>query len=139
MKYIYILLLLSYNLVANEIAIALDVVGDVTAKNSGKIIKVTDGMALKSNMILFTKADSSVTVIFKDNSRLTLGSSAILKLKKYIFKPVKNEYNFELFLEKGSIAFESGKIGELSPEDFILKTPEGTVAIRGTKFFTQVQ
>lgn len=139
MKYIYILLLLSYNLVANEIAIALDVVGDVTAKNSGKIIKVTDGMALKSKMILITKADSSVTVIFKDNSRLTLGSSAILKLKKYIFKPINNEYNFELFLEKGSIAFESGKIGELSPEDFILKTPEGTVAIRGTKFFTQVQ
>ncbi|WP_294966333.1 FecR family protein [Sulfurimonas sp.] len=77
--------------------------------------------------------------MFKDNSVLALGSNSLLKLEKFLFKPVEKEYDFELFLEKGSLSFESGKISNLSPEDFILKTPDGTVAIRGTKFAVKVQ
>jgi len=135
MKYIYSILLLISTLSADEIAIANNVSGIVTASS----VKIVDGQALNKGMTLVTKSDSSVTVIFKDNSKLVLGSNAILNLKKYLFKPTQNEYDLELFLEVGSLSFESGKIGELSPESFVLKTPDGTVAIRGTKFFVKVQ
>ncbi|MDB2562106.1 FecR family protein, partial [Sulfurimonas sp.] len=120
-------------------AIANNVVGTVSAKSADISMEVLDGNSLDEKMVLYTKSDSTVTVIFKDNSKLVLGSNAILNLKKYAFKPTKDEYAFELFLEAGSLSFESGKIGELSPEDFVLKTPDGTVAIRGTKFFIKVQ
>jgi hypothetical protein len=139
MKYFYLVFLLIASLQASEIAIAKDVKGEVSAKSADVSTKVVDGSSLTQSMTIYTKSDSSTTLMFKDNSKVVLGSNAILNLKKYAFQPTQNEYAFEMFLETGSLAFESGKIGELSPEDFVLKTPDGTVAIRGTKFFIKVQ
>ncbi|EDZ63418.1 hypothetical protein SMGD1_2109 [Sulfurimonas gotlandica GD1] len=139
MKYILSILLLLTSLNAVEIAFAKSVKGDVTVKSGDNTSNIKSGSTLDSGMILITKEKSSVTIIFKDGSSLVLGSNSLIKLEKFLFKPTEKEYEFELFLEKGSIAFESGKIGELSPEDFILKTPDGTVAIRGTKFAVKVQ
>ena len=140
MKYILVtLLILFVNASAQEIAIADQVKGNVSAKSADKTISITSGSTLDSGMILMTKKDASVTIIFKDNSKLVLGSNALLSLKKFVFKPTEEEYDFQLFLEKGSASFESGKISQLSPEDFVFKTPEATVAIRGTKFFVKVQ
>ena len=139
MRYIFVLFLIFISIEASEIAVAKSVKGTVTAKNSTDSIKVIDGSNLDSGMVIMTKDKSSVTIIFKDNSELILGSNSLLNLKKYVFEPVKDEYDFELFLEEGSLSFESGKISDMSPEDFVLSTPEGTVAIRGTKFFVKVQ
>jgi hypothetical protein len=60
-------------------------------------------------------------------------------LEKYLFNPAKKEYDFKLNLEAGTASFESGKIGELSPDSFSFQTPEATVGIRGTKFIVKVQ
>ena len=139
MKYLFFILTMLLTVNANEIAIAKNITGSVSAKYLSKSISIVDGNPLNNEMVLFTKDNSSVTIIFKDNSKLVLGSNAILNLKKYVFEPQKDEYDIELFLEAGSLSFESGKIGQLSPEDFILKTPDGTVSIRGTKFFVKVQ
>lgn len=138
MKY-FIFFLLSINLFALEIATVTKLSGEVVAKVKGESIRLQNTMSLDEEMIVMTKSDSSITIIFKDNSELVLGENSILNLKKFVFKPVEKQYDFQLFLEEGSLAFESGKIGELSPEDFELKTPDATVAIRGTKFFVKVQ
>jgi len=139
MKYILLIFFLFAYTQANEIAIAKSVKGAVTAKDSTDSIKVINGSNLDSGMVIMTGDKSSVTIIFKDNSELILGSNSLLNLKKYVFEPVKDEYDFQLFLEEGSLSFESGKISDMSPESFVLSTPEGTVAIRGTKFFVKVQ
>lgn len=139
MKYLFLLLFLFLTLNAQEIAIANHIKGEVIAKSATGSITLTNGMTLESGMILMSKASSSITILFKDHSEVILGENSILNLEKFVFKPIEKEYDFELFLEEGSMAFESGKIGELSPEDFVLKTPDGTVAIRGTKFFVKVQ
>ncbi len=139
MRYILSILILLTSLNAAEIAIAKSVKGNVMVKNEDKTSRIENGSGLDSSMILITKENSSVNIIFKDNSSLVLGSNSLLKLEKFLFNPTEKKYDFQLFLEKGSLTFESGKIGELSPEDFILKTPDGTVAIRGTKFAVKVQ
>ena len=133
------MLFLFINCNASEAAIAKSVSGLVTAKNSTDSMKVIDGSNLDSGMVVMTGDKSSVTIIFKDNSEVVLGANSLLNLKKYVFEPTKDEYDFQLFLEEGSLSFESGKISDMSPEDFVLSTPEGTVAIRGTKFFVKVQ
>lgn len=139
MKTLLFLLISLSLLQSNEIATINNIKGDVNAKVASKSIKLENGMALETGMILISNNASSATIIFEDNSELLLSSNTIINLNKFVFKPVEKKYGFELFLEKGSMSFESGKIGELSPEDFILKTPNGTVAIRGTKFFVKVQ
>lgn len=139
MKKLLILTLLTTLGYAQYIAIAKNVIGDVKAKNSETILSVENGSRVESSMILYTKDESGVTLIFNDNSTLILGANSILNLKRFTFKPLKKEFDFKLFLQKGSLSFESGKISELAPEQFKMETPDGTVSIRGTKFFVKVQ
>ncbi len=137
-KYLIVLLFLS-TLVAKDIATVKLLQGDVRASLEGKTQALSVGDALSGTMVVQTTSGSSTTIVFKDNSVLVLGENSIVNLKKYIFEPTKKSYNFELFLQKGSAVFESGDIGKLSPESFVFETPQGTVAIRGTKFVVKVE
>ncbi len=139
MRYLLTLLLLIANIYAADIAIVKEINGDVRAKTQQSTHQLVLGERLSEQMIIITKANSSLKIIFNDNSTLVLGENSLLNLKTFVFKPMSQEYEFKLFLQKGSLSFESGKIGELSPESFELKIPEGIVAIRGTKFLVMVQ
>jgi hypothetical protein len=140
MKYlVLVMLMLVASLSAKEVAFVKEVSGSVTAKDEKGSMLVTKGQWLSEKMILSTQNESSVTLIFKDNSLVSLGSNSILVLEKYLFEPALKEYEFKLSLQAGTASFESGKIGELSPESFSFQTPEATVGIRGTKFIVKVQ
>jgi len=140
MKSILIIIsILIASLNAQEIAFVKEVNGTVLAQYEGKSRVVKKAEWLSEKMTVVTKNESGITMIFKDNSILVLGSNSILVLQRYLFKPSKEKYGFELKLKKGTASFESGKIGEVAPESFIFRTPDATVAIRGTKFFVKVQ
>ena len=139
MRYIFLVLMLFISLYAKDIALAKSVKGDVNAKYEKQTLSVQKGDWLQEGMILKTGDLSSITMIFKDNSVLVLGSNSILRLEKYLFEPATSSFDFQLKLNKGVASFESGKIGELAPNDFIFKTPDATVGIRGTKFIVKVQ
>ena len=140
MRY-FIVILVSFfvSVEANEIAVVKQVVGDAFAKSKSATVKLHEGLPLESNVVLITKDNAQVTVIFKDASVLNIGANSFIKLDKFVFKPDANKYNFKLFLKKGGIVFESGRIGDLAPKSFELKTPQGVVAIRGTKFAVKVK
>lgn len=139
MKLLLILAILVVSLSAQDIALVKSIKGSVNAKDKSTSIVVKKGDWLSEKMTIYTAENSGVTMIFKDNSVVVLGSSSILILEKYLFKPSQNNYAFKLFLEKGTASFESGKIGEMAPDDFTFKTPDATVGIRGTKFMVKVQ
>ncbi len=140
MKYLlFILPMLLISLSAKDIAIVKSIEGSVSAKSRDSLVVLKNGDWLSQKMSVITGDKSSVTIIFKDNSVVVLGSNSILILQKYTFQMQKKKYKFKLKLQKGTASFESGKIGELSPEDFTFVTPEATVGIRGTKFIVKVQ
>ncbi|MDD2790117.1 MAG: FecR family protein [Sulfurimonas sp.] len=138
MKYIVLLVSMIVSIYAKDIAFVKDVSGEVSATLNNDAFTVSPGGWLSDEMLIATKDNSSVTLIFKDNSVVILGSNSIFVLEKYVFSPAKKEYDFQVKLEKGTASFESGKIGELAPENFIFKTPEATIGIRGTKFVAKV-
>jgi len=140
MKYIVLIFLTFFTVLeADEIAVVKSLKGEVLAKSKNEVVKLQAGALLDSDTILISKENSLAVIIFKDNSILNLGQNSVIHLKKFIFNTEEKEFDFKLFLKKGSLIFESGKISEFSPEDFELKTPEGMVAIRGTKFGVHVQ
>jgi hypothetical protein len=140
MKYLLLIGLMFFvSLNAKDIALVKDVSGNVNAKDEHGVVVVKKGDWLSEKMVVSTQEKSSLTLIFKDNSVVSLGSNSILVLEKYLFEPAKKEYEFKLNLEAGTASFESGKIGELSPDSFSFQTPEATVGIRGTKFIVKVQ
>jgi len=136
---LFLLTMLSISIYAKDIALAKNITGEVYSQKANKSLLVKEAQWLDEKSVISTKDNSSVTLIFKDTSTLVLGENSILVLEKFTFKPKKEKYRFELKLKKGKASFESGKIGKLAPEDFIFKTPESTVAIRGTKFIVDVQ
>jgi hypothetical protein len=126
-------------LFASDIAIVKKVTGDTYIKRAEKEIKVKVGDQLQKGDILITKKNGSIGVIFHDGTLLSLGENSVLSVDKYIFKPANKEFAFDLNMKKGLATFESGKIGKLAPKVVNFKVPEGTIGIRGTKFYVEVK
>ena len=138
MKVLFALLVCLTFLNASSIAVVNSLDGEVVAIKDGSEIALKVGDDLEESMTIKTKENSGVSVLFHDDSFLALGANSSLSLAKYVFDQQAHNFDFELFLDKGTASFESGKIGKVAPEKFQFKTPEGTVAIRGTKFYVKV-
>jgi hypothetical protein len=112
--------------------------GDVLIDRNGNTVKAEDGAPIYSNDTVRTGANGSVGIIFKDNSRISLGPKSRLDLKKFVFKPAQGQFSMINKLAKGTASFVSGKMTKLSPESVILETPTSTIGIRGTTYNIKV-
>jgi hypothetical protein len=112
--------------------------GDVLIERSGNIVKAQDGTPVYPNDTVRTGADGSVGIIFKDNSRISLGPYSRLDLKKFVFKPAQGQFSMVNKLAKGTASFVSGKMTKLSPESVVLETPTSTIGVRGTTYNVKV-
>jgi hypothetical protein len=106
--------------------------GDVLIERAGNIIKAEEGTPVYPNDTVRTGADGSVGIMFKDNSRISLGPNSRLELKKFVFKPAQGEFSMINKLIKGTASLVSGKMSKLSPESVVLETPTSTIGTRGT-------
>lgn len=137
-KLIVSFILLSVSIFAANIAIVKKTSGEAFVKRDTNMIVLKPGVKLFEGDILVTKKDGKVGIIFDDGTLLSLGENSILDINKYIFKPATNDFDIDLDMKKGVAAFQSGKIGKLSPKSVKFRIPEGTIGIRGTKFLVQV-
>ena len=108
--------------------------GDVVIERAGNIVKAEEGTPVYSKDTVKTGADGSVGIVFKDNSRISLGPNSRLELKNFVFKPSKGQFSMVNKLTKGTASLVSGKMTKLSPESVVLETPSSTIGIRGTTF-----
>lgn len=113
--------------------------GDVFIERGGKSIKAENGSAVYQNDTVQTGANGSVGIVFKDNSRISLGPNSRLDLKKFVFKPADNQFSMINKLTKGTASFVSGKMTKLSPESVVLETPTATIGVRGTTYNVKVR
>lgn len=112
--------------------------GDVSIERNGTVMKAEDGTPVYPSDTVKTGADGSVGIIFKDNSRISLGPNSRLDLKKFVFKPAQGQFSMVNKLTKGTASFISGKMTKLSPESVILETPSSTIGVRGTTYNIKV-
>jgi len=108
--------------------------GIVLIERAGNTVKAEDGTPVYPNDTVKTGVDGSVGIIFKDNSRISLGPNSRLELKKFVFKPAEGQFSMVNKLIKGTASLVSGKMTKLSPESVVLETPSSTIGIRGTTF-----
>lgn len=113
--------------------------GDVLIERHGNILKAEDGTSVYPNDTVSTGANSSVGIIFKDNSRISLGSNSRLELKQFVFEPAQRQFSMVNELIKGTASFISGKMTKLSPDSVILETPSATIGVRGTTYHVMVR
>jgi len=124
---------------ATEI-LALQAVGRVTAVSGDAKATGEDGkrrtLAMRSNIylndVVVTKDDSRVQICFRDNTTISQGENGQIKIDKYVYDPTdKKKNSFFGTVIKGAFRIVTGKITELNPDKFKVRTRMATVGIRG--------
>jgi hypothetical protein len=116
-----------------------------TVKDNASVIRgqqtipTTIGTKLYLNDTLQTGPDSSLGLIFRDDSVLSMGPSSRVILDQFLFAPAEGKLGFLIKIMRGTIAYLSGVIGKLSPSTAKFETPVATIGIRGTHFAVKVQ
>jgi hypothetical protein len=115
------------------------VTGDASLVRSQQTIPAAPGTKFYLNDTLQTGPDSSLGVIFRDDSVLSMGSNSRVIVDQFLFAPVEGRLGFLIKIVRGTIAYLSGVIGRLSPSTAKFDTPVATIGIRGTHFAVKVQ
>jgi hypothetical protein len=92
----------------------------------------TAGAELIESDVLRTGADGRLSVMLKDESRLSLGPNTELVLTRFAFSPHDQQLGLALRLSRGLLSYVSGLIAKLSPEAVRLQTPTSIIGVRGT-------
>ncbi len=140
MKRFLLLSLLIVDLWAGQaVAVLESLKNDVGIRRNGvQISTPKSGDALYRGDVLFTGSSGALSIVFNDGTAVSLGNKSALKIDDYLFEPTRKQYRFDILLEKGNAMFETGKIGKVAPESVTFRVPEGTIGVRGTRFFVEV-
>jgi hypothetical protein len=79
-----------------------------------------------------TATDSKMQVLFADDTVFSQGPNMEVVIDEFIYDPVNTKNNaFKARVERGVFRTVSGKINDLNPEQFEIKTGRATIGIRG--------
>ncbi len=88
---------------------------------------------------LKTGPQGSIGVTFKDETVMSCGPDTELTIDEYLFEPSQGKLKLVSNLIMGSLNYISGVIAKLKPDAVSVKTPTGTIGIRGTQFLARVE
>jgi len=113
--------------------------GQASIIRNGTTLEAKTGSDLFLNDSLKTGADSSISVVFRDDTLVSVGSNSELVINEFHFSPADRKFSFVARLLKGTSAYVSGIIGKLSPQSVRFETPVANIGIRGTKFAVKLE
>ncbi len=123
------------------IALVKRVAGHAELWREGVRQPLQEGQSLTATDRLQMGADGTAALVFRDGTRLTIGNSSELQLRRYAFAPKADgcdDCAFDVYLARGRAVYASGKIGKLAPQSVLLETPHGTAGVRGTRLILEV-
>lgn len=112
--------------------------GEATVTSRGQTIDAAVGQAVIVGAVLRTGAQGSMGVTLSDNTVLSFGPNSEFIVDEYAFEPAREELRLSARITRGTLNFISGVIAKLRPEAVELKTPTGTIGVRGTHFLVKV-
>jgi hypothetical protein len=113
--------------------------GEAFVVNAGHPVKAVVGTPVQPGSVLKTGANASLGVTFKDNTVMSFGPDTELTVDEYLYSPNKGQLKLGASLAKGTLAYLSGAIAKIKPDAVSVKTPTGTIGVRGTHFVVKVE
>jgi hypothetical protein len=89
---------------------------------------LSGGSNVYSKETVRTGQSGQVDLQFKDNSNLKVGSNSSVHLDKFVYDPNKSTGEVAIQATRGSFRFVTGSMGS---ETYKVKTPYGTLGVRG--------
>ena len=112
--------------------------GTAAVVNQGKAVKAELGTPIYMNSTLKTASKSAMGITFKDNTVMSFGSNTEVIVDEFLYAPGKDQLAINAKITKGTMEYVSGVVAKLKPEAVSIKTPTGTIAVRGTHFMVKV-
>jgi hypothetical protein len=138
---IYLALLFPVFAIASEnpVAIIKASAGSGNIIRDGSTLEAKRGAELFQHDSLKTGADGSISIVFKDDTLISVGPNSELAINEFLYSPAEGKLSFITRLLKGTSAYVSGIIGKLSPQSVRFETPVANIGIRGTKFAVKLE
>jgi hypothetical protein len=113
--------------------------GKVSILRNNTTMSPEIGGKIFRNDVLMTGPDSSIGVVFKDDTLVSLGPDSRLVISKFLFSPAENKLAIVIKMFKGTMVYLSGIIAKLAPGAVQIETPVASIGVRGTKFAVKVE
>jgi len=112
--------------------------GDANLLVAGKMVKAQPGTPVQRSDVLKTGKPGSMGITLKDNTLLSIGPDTELVIEEFLYAPAKGDFKLGANMRKGSLNYVSGMVAKLKPEVVSVRTPTGTIGVRGTHFVLAV-
>ncbi|MGV6816578.1 MAG: FecR family protein [Thiotrichales bacterium] len=137
-----LLVLVAFGLLYSALANAGEKVGTITraegacsARSAEQIRSLHQGDVILFQDTLSTASGAALTGQLSDQSEVTLGENASLKIDRLVFDPDSERGRLELNLLKGPMLFIGGKLDARRKAKVRIETPVATLGIRGTRLW----
>ncbi len=139
--FLFFMLSFSISAMADEAAIGYvkTVKGDAMVITGGQQVKAEVGTPVITGSKLKTGSNGSMGVTFKDNTVMSFGPNTELTVDEYLYAPNQGKLKLGASMAKGTLAYLSGAIAKIKPDAVSVKTPTGTIGVRGTHFVVKVE
>jgi len=117
-------------IIENKVTGALEGASEAQPMNRG------DG--LFQNERVETATDSKAQLLFADQSALSMSPNSTVVLDKFVYDPKPNVGTVVLDTVQGAFRFVGGTADTVAGSSYEVKTPVGTIGIRGTLFEWEV-
>jgi len=112
--------------------------GDASILRDDRLIPAQPGYSLLQGDVLITGAKSTMGVILRDDTILSMGSSTETRLEQFAFEPAEHKLGMVVRVSKGIICYLSGRISKLAPGSVRIETPVATLGVRGTYLLARI-
>ena len=114
---------------AEPIGAAVSVERDVTHEYGKATAKLVEGDKLNQEEFIVTRIASSTKLRFLDETQLIVGPTSRVKLDRFVYNPDNTGVALGIEFLRGGFRFVTGKSDHKA---YLLKTPQATIAVRGT-------
>jgi len=93
--------------------------------------------AITSDTVIWTGGNSYAVLKFEDGQVISIQPGSTFQVREYVYDPQHMENSaIILSMFKGGMHFVTGIIGQRNPAAFRLATPDATIRIKGTDFYS---
>ncbi|MCF7728073.1 hypothetical protein GLP52_15660 [Sulfitobacter sp. M22] len=132
-KFVFLtfILILPVSVAANSVGQAIAVNQGAFLDRGGQRFQLNQGFALVLDDVITTDAAGQVQLLFQDETRVVVGPGSQLKVESILFNGPATASQFTVSAVEGAFRFLSGNSAKSA---YSIRTPNGTMGIRGTEF-----
>lgn len=122
---------------ATQAGVAAVVVGDVTVSEGERPgpVPAQTGMRMDLGDRVSSAERARMQILLLDQTVFTIGPNSDLVIDEFVYDPAAGAGAVTASYTRGMFRYVSGQVAKLQPQNVSIRTPMGTIGVRGTAMF----